>query len=140
MPYADPETQRAYWRRWKKANPEKCRAYQRRCLAKPASKAIKLANQAKRRAANPERTKRQLRNAKLARRGLTEAEYEKMWKKQKGKCAICKKQESVVSRYNNKYARRLCVDHNHVTLKNRGLLCGRCNIAIGHLFDDPKLC
>ena len=31
------------------------------------------------------------------------------------------------------------VDHCHETLKVRGCLCHSCNVALGHLRDDPKL-
>lgn len=34
--------------------------------------------------------------------------------------------------------RRLCMDHDHVTGKCRGWLCGRCNIVLGQLGDSPE--
>ncbi len=35
--------------------------------------------------------------------------------------------------------RRLSIDHDHNTGDIRGLLCHNCNVAIGHLNDDPEL-
>ena len=35
--------------------------------------------------------------------------------------------------------KRLSIDHCHKTKKFRGFLCMNCNIALGHLKDDPKL-
>ena len=32
--------------------------------------------------------------------------------------------------------RRLCIDHDHQTMKPRGLLCHQCNTALGLLGDD----
>ena len=32
--------------------------------------------------------------------------------------------------------KRLCIDHNHATKKPRGLLCHRCNTALGLLKDE----
>lgn len=34
---------------------------------------------------------------------------------------------------------KLCIDHSHETGLFRGLLCHRCNLAIGGLGDDPRL-
>lgn len=49
-----------------------------------------------------------------------EVERQKMSVKQNGCCAICKKPESY-------FNTRLAVDHDHKSLKVRGLLCYRCN-------------
>lgn len=32
----------------------------------------------------------------------------------------------------------LKVDHDHKTMKIRGVLCHHCNVAIGHMRDDPE--
>ena len=55
-------------------------------------------------------------------------EYQKLGTEQDWKCAICKE-----------YRDRLCVDHNHLTGKIRGLLCKDCNQGIGFLRDNIKL-
>ena len=54
--------------------------------------------------------------------------FNKMFFEQSGCCAICKKHQSELSR-------GLSVDHNHKTKEVRGLLCGKCNTALG-LFDE----
>ena len=62
------------------------------------------------------------------RHGLTWAVYQQMVKKQNGVCAICGKQDSS--------GRRLSIDHDHVTGKVRGLLCLKCNRALGLIGDS----
>ncbi|WP_368859394.1 endonuclease domain-containing protein [Arthrobacter humicola] len=32
----------------------------------------------------------------------------------------------------------LCIDHDHGTGEARGLLCQRCNVALGNMGDDPE--
>lgn len=54
---------------------------------------------------------------------------------QDGKCAICGKGPGGMS--NTK--KRLVVDHNHKTGKIRGLLCGSCNIGLGHFKDNVEI-
>lgn len=61
--------------------------------------------------------------------GISADEYQQMFEEQHGRCAICGKHQS-------EFYVALCVDHNHETGKIRGLLCNRCNQAIGLLDDD----
>lgn len=60
--------------------------------------------------------------------GLTIDEYDAMVVQQGNVCAICKQPETA-ERNGVKY--RLAVDHCHKTGKVRGLLCFKCNSAIG---------
>lgn len=62
--------------------------------------------------------------------GITPIQYDDMWNLQQGLCAICHKAPDSC---------RLSVDHCHVTGKIRGLLCRRCNGALGCLGDDTDL-
>ena len=76
--------------------------------------------------------KRKQRNFTLLRKyGITIEQYEKIFDKQCGKCAICG-----LTAENNKKA--LAVDHCHSTNTVRGLLCNNCNVAIGFLGDSVK--
>lgn len=58
-----------------------------------------------------------------------------MFKSQNGLCRICNKPETRINYRNNKTT-NLAVDHCHETKVVRGLLCSRCNTAIGLLFHD----
>lgn len=65
--------------------------------------------------------------SEMAEFGLTAAQYHEMLQQQGGRCAICN---------SNKSRGRLAVDHCHQTGAVRGLLCHRCNLAIGKLGDN----
>ncbi len=69
--------------------------------------------------------------------GLTEIEYKELYNKQSGLCAICGGSQQGY-RLSGK-RKKLCVDHSHKTGVVRGLLCTRCNSAIGLLNDDAEL-
>jgi hypothetical protein len=62
--------------------------------------------------------------------GITLNEYDRILKEQNGACAICKRV--------NPNGWRLAVDHDHKTGKIRGLLCTRCNTALGTIEDSPE--
>lgn len=64
--------------------------------------------------------------------GIGLVEFDEMLTMQGGGCAIC---GSTV----NPDANSLAVDHCHTTGRVRGILCGRCNKALGLLNDDPLL-
>jgi len=64
--------------------------------------------------------------------GLTKYQYQKILESQGGVCAMCgctSKEEG----------RALVVDHDHKTDKIRGILCNKCNLAVGLLRDSSKL-
>jgi hypothetical protein len=66
--------------------------------------------------------------------GITADEYEDMFDEQDGKCLICGRTEEEA--YPD--GRRHAVDHDHETGRIRGILCGNCNQAIGHMNDDVQ--
>lgn len=83
--------------------------------------------------ANPERFKRSHRNAKLKKLfGITHDQYDQMLVEQGGCCAICHTEQS-------QDGKSFAVDHDHVTLKVRGLLCLNCNVTLGKMADSPEL-
>jgi hypothetical protein len=59
--------------------------------------------------------------------GIGIPEYDALLDAQGGACGICGGQN---------FGRRLAVDHDHETGRVRGLLCTRCNAALGSLGDS----
>jgi hypothetical protein len=62
--------------------------------------------------------------------GITDAEYQAMREAQGGVCALCGQPE--IHRIKGTLL-SLAVDHDHVTGQIRGLLCMKCNHALGYL-------
>jgi Recombination endonuclease VII len=60
--------------------------------------------------------------------GISRADYDALFERQGGVCAICRKRSK----------ERLCVDHCHVTGVIRGLLCRKCNFGLGSLCEDQR--
>lgn len=99
-----PEVAKEYYQRHKEKLSEKCKAYRKTEKGAKARKNTLL----------------------KSRYNVTLEFYEKLYKKQKGKCAICNQEKE------------LHIDHNHKTEKIRGLLCWACNISLGYMKENIK--
>jgi len=79
---------------------------------------------------NPDKHKNWVRISHLKiKYGLTIQDWDNLFQEQQGRCAICGKHQSELKK-------PLCVDHNHETGQIRGLVCYKCNPAIGALGAD----
>ena len=58
---------------------------------------------------------------------LSEEEYNTLINRSQGKCEVCAADMGA----------KRCIDHDHKTQKIRGVLCNKCNTALG-LLDDNK--
>jgi hypothetical protein len=67
--------------------------------------------------------------------GITKAEYFAIYERQSGACAICGNRNNG-TRYKGL---PLYIDHDHKTRKVRGLLCNKCNVALGMLGENTAL-
>lgn len=70
---------------------------------------------------------------------ISESQYKSILKLQNGVCAVCKLPETEKRR---RVLKNLCVDHDHLTGKIRGLLCQKCNRILGYfekLINNPIL-
>lgn len=72
----------------------------------------------------------------LDRYGLTTEQYQELSDKQNGVCAICKKPEIIRRNLSIDHDHRCCPHHKSCGKCIRGLLCYRCNQALGLLNDD----
>jgi len=138
-----------YMRGWRKRNPDKIKANEKRCYEKRLATNRKAYNascavRARRfRESNPERVKEI--NAKYreanpeaicehyqkwslkTRYGITVEQRDAMIQEQEGKCAICGE------------AKQLVTDHCHKRKVVRGMLCRTCNLMIGYAYDNPDI-
>ena len=64
--------------------------------------------------------------------GITVDDYMTLWNIQGGRCAVCLERLEFNGHDSH-------LDHCHSTGCVRGLLCGRCNAAVGFAKDSPKL-
>ena len=102
-----------YRRKWRRLNPDKVKA-----------------ETMKRRRPTPEENRK---NNLKSTYGITIEQYNVIFKKQKGRCAICKRPPT-----GGGIDQRLCVDHDHLKDRIRELLCGKCNRALGLFSENIK--
>lgn len=79
---------------------------------------------------DPNRWSLEKRRDTARRYGITLAEYDAMVAAHDGKCDICGEGPG---------EKGFHLDHCHKTGEVRGLLCGKCNVGLGHFRDDPTL-
>lgn len=131
---ANPGKVRAGKRTYRANNPEKSRAANARWKTDNIER-VRLTEQEWKKN-NPQRV---LAN-RLRRNGVTVEQYEAMLVTQNGVCAVCHEPESIPGQ-------RLAIDHDHGCCSGvkscgkciRGLLCGKCNKAMGLLGDRVTL-
>ena len=102
-------TRNEYQRKWRAANLDKARKYERR-YARSSFGTRSIAE------------KRRLREY-----GIKPDEYNALILETGGYCSLCNRQSEP------KGARALVLDHDHNTLEVRGIVCTRCNTLLGYL-------
>jgi hypothetical protein len=100
-------------KKWQQENAGRLNAYRRQYRSRPDRKAADREGHLKRKY------------------GITLEDYDRMFDAQGGVCAICGEARPE--------ERTLHVDHDHETGAIRGLLCFRCNNALGDLREDVDL-
>ena len=79
-------------------------------------------------------------NSLLRQKGsITKDEYYKLIDDQGNNCAICNKPETRVTVKGSDRVTKLVLDHCHKSNKIRGLLCFKCNSALGFFNDDIQV-
>lgn len=114
----------------------------KQCINHNQKEKYRINPEPRRSASRESRNPAKERAAKLrAAYGITEEQYNKLLLLQDEKCATCGAKEPATNR------RFLFVDHDHSCCSGRkscgkcirGLLCGRCNHALGILKDSPEV-
>ena len=114
-------------KRWRAQNPEASKIQGKKYYSENREK--ELERKKKYGKDNPAHTRRAYLKKTY---GITPEDFSLMKEIQGGRCAVCGAHYSDLKK-------DLCIDHNHDSGMVRGLLCSKCNSAIGLLNDDPRL-
>lgn len=112
--------------RWREQNPERYKALTKR-YAEANREKVKASSKAWY-AANKDQARLTARARKLRGYGLTQEQFGAMLESQLGACLICLAQ-----------MRAPVIDHDHATGAVRGLLCRKCNSALGLFLDSAQV-
>lgn len=119
-----------YNRKYYLANKERLAAHQREYYQRTKAKRQAWAKTYR------ERKPEAIRDRRIRRvYGISGAEYAALFRAQDGLCAVCRRPDESQARRAS--SEQLAIDHDHSTGRVRGLLCTSCNLALGHLKDDP---
>lgn len=102
----------------------------RETRCKDCKNAWRNARRVKKRKPPIEATKRDYQ--RLYYKGVSGAAFKALFDAQDGKCGICEKELDF-------FAKDTCLDHDHDTNIVRGILCGRCNLGLGHMKDSVQV-
>lgn len=80
---------------------------------------------------NPAWKQKHAMQVKLNNHKITEKEYTKLLISQQFRCAACRNDLTLLPN------KQIHIDHDHSTHKIRGVLCVHCNLALGHMKDNP---
>lgn len=143
MPHASEEKKKAWLRAryariksdpalLKQKREEERARYRKKMKSEEGAQALR--DRAKRwRDAHPDKVKELLRRANLRRYyGITPEQYDQLFEKQRGRCAICG------TRNAGGKGSVFRVDHDHATGLVRGLLCNECNLGLGKFAHDKR--
>ena len=128
------ESRRKADKKWRLKNPDYCKKRVKEWKMKNPEKTKEIKKSWAVR--NKDRMKTAMRRCLLRSiYGISTEEYQKILISQKRVCAICGNKELTKEGVEN----NLCVDHNHLTGRVRGLLCRKCNSGIGMFRDNSEL-
>ena len=135
MPLKDPVARREYAAKWRNENREKIREYHTTWKQHPNHRTSVKKAQEKYRKNNPEAAGLSGQLHRLRKDGVPEREIALARFAAEnfvGVCGICETP-------NPKHKKKFTLDHDHVTKRFRGIVCGFCNSAMGMAKDSPDI-